>query len=335
MKKLFLISALLLVGLFLSMKVQAEVTFIPVDYEIFPSCLNKNNNKDHTVNDAQKENIQQYKSIKKKPPRYPKNALDKGMEGVVILEYTINNEGKTKDIKVVDSSNDIFNNAAIKTVSQFIYEPSINLDTGLTISTPGVEHAVSFRLKGADDILRFSGRRSGNFNREIDRIQNLDPKEAIERILFKLPNENDPLKKAVYYYLKSLRASENEPRNLLVEKEDLQVSYSLLKQEVISIDPNVLKLRTYVIPSLAYLEVNDEKAMDLLEESISILQRYNFPPSTRVYSTYANFGVLAYNSGNWCGAYKSFDTAIDIAKNIGLEAPPEIEQYRDLAKQKF
>ena len=82
------------------------------------------------------------------------------------------------------------------------------------------------------------------------------------------------------------------------------------------------------------LEATDEKAIELLEESISILQRYNFPPSARVYSTYANFGVLAYNSGNWCGAYKSFDTAIDIAKNIELEVP-EIEQYRDLAKQKY
>jgi len=325
MKKLILISALL----FLSMEVQAH-------YEIFPSCLKDNNqHRNYTAHDIEQENIQQYKPIKKKPPRYPRKALNEGIEGVIVLEYTINNKGKTEDIIVVESSNDVFNNAAIKAVSQFIYEPSINLDTGLTISTLGVEHSVSFRLKGADDILRFSGRRSGNFNREIDRIQNLDPKEAIERILFKLPNENDPLKKAVYYYLKSLRASENEPRNLLVEKEDLKVSYSLLKQEVISIDPNVLKLRTYVIPSLAYLEVNDEKAMDLLEESISILQRYNFPPSTRVYSTYANFGVLAYNSGNWCRAYKSFDTAIDIAKIIGLEAPPAIEQYRDLAKQKF
>ena len=329
MKRLILISALVLFGLFFNIESHAH-------FEIFPSCLkDSNQHQNYLAHDALQDNIQQHKSIKKKPPKYPRNALDKGIEGVVILEYTINTEGNTEDIIVVESSNDIFNNAAIKAVSQFIYEPSVNLDTGLTISTPGVEHAVSFRLEGFDDILRFSGRRSGNFNIEINKIQNLDPKEAIERILVKLPNESDPLKKAVYYYLKSLRAAENEPRNVLVEKEDLQTSYSLLKEEVVSIDPNVLKLRTYIIPSLAYLEVNDEKAMGLLEEAISILKAYNFPSSLRAYSAYSNFGVLAYNSSNWCRAYEGFDTAIDIAKNLSLKAPPEIEQYRDLAKQRF
>ena len=305
-------------------------------YEIFPSCLKDNNqHRNYTEHDVDQENIQQYKSIKKAPAKYPTKALSKEMEGTVILEYTINNKGKTENIIVVESSNYVFEHEAIKAVSKFIYEPSINLDTGLPMRTPGVEHAISFRLEGYDDILLFSPRWSGNFNREINKIQNLDPEQAIERILFKLPSEKDPLKKAALYYLKSLRASEIEPRNLLVEKEDLQKSYSLLKEEVISIDPNVLKLRTYIIPSLAYLEATDEKAIELLEESISIFQRYNFPYSTRAYSTFVNFGVLVYNSGNWCRAYKSFDKAIDIAKNIGLEAPPAIEQYRDLAKQKF
>ena len=325
MKKLILISALL----FISMEVHAH-------YEIFPSCLkDSNQHQNYLAHDVEQENIKLYKPIKKRSPIYPRKASIDGIEGVVILEYTINNKGKTEDIIVLESSDDLFNNAAIKAASKFTYEPSININTGLAISTPGVKHAISFRLEGYDDILLFPGRRSANFNTEIDKIQNLDPEQAIERILFKLPSEKDPLKKAVLYYLKSLRASEIEPRNLLVEKEDLQKSYSLLKEEVISIDPNVLKLRTYIIPSLAYLEATDEKAIELLEESIIIFQRYNFPYSTRAYSTFVNFGVLVYNSGNWCRAYKSFDKAIDIAKNIGLEAPPAIEQYRDLAKQKF
>ena len=324
MKKLILISALL----FISMEVHAH-------YEIFPSCLKDNKqHRNYTAHDVDQENIQQYKSIKKPLAKYPSKALSQEMEGTVILEYTINNKGKTENIIVVESSNYMFEHEAIKAVSKFIYEPSINLDTGLPMRTPGVEHAISFRLEGYDDILLFSGRRSGNFNTEINKIQNLDPEQAIERILFKLPSEKDPLKKAVYYYLKYLRSAEIEPRNLLVEKEDIQTSHSLLKDEI-SLDPNVIKLKTYIIPSLAYIETDDKKAIELLEEVISMLSRYNFPPSLRAYYAYSNFGVLAYNSGNWCGAYESFDAAIDIAKNIGLEAPPEIEQYRDLAKQKF
>jgi len=303
-------------------------------YEIFPSCLKDNNqHRNYTEHDVDQENIQQYKSIKKAPPKYPRKALNQEMEGTVILEYTINNKGKTENIIVVESSNYVFEHEAIKAVSKFIYEPSINLDTGLPMRTPGVEHAISFRLEGYDDILLFPGRRSGNFNREINIIQNLDPEQAIERILFKLPSEKDPLKKAVYYYLKYLRSAEIEPRNLLVEKEDIQTSHSLLKDEI-SLDPNVIKVKTYIIPSLAFVETDTKKAIELLEEVIHMFTEYNFPPSLRAYYAYSTFGVLAYNSGNWCGAYKSFDKAIDITKNIGLEAPPKIEQYRDFAKQK-
>ena len=323
MKKLILISALL----FISMEVHAH-------YEIFPSCLkDSNQHQNYLAHDVEQENIKLYKPIKKRSPIYPRKASIDGIEGVVILEYTINNKGKTEDIIVLESSDDLFNNAAIKAVSKFIYEPSINLDTGLPMRTPGVEHAISFRLEGYDDILLFPGRRSGNFNREINIIQNLDPEQAIERILFKLPSEKDPLKKAVYYYLKYLRSAEIEPRNLLVEKEDIQTSHSLLKDEI-SLDPNVIKVKTYIIPSLAFVETDTKKAIELLEEVIHMFTEYNFPPSLRAYYAYSTFGVLAYNSGNWCGAYKSFDKAIDITKNIGLEAPPKIEQYRDFAKQK-
>ena len=324
MKKLILISALL----FISMEVHAH-------YEIFPSCLkDSNQHQNYLAHDVEQENIKLYKPIKKRSPIYPRKASIDGIEGVVVLEYTINNKGKTEDIIVVESSNYIFEHEAIKAASKFIYEPSINLDTGLTISAPGVKHAVSFRLIGFDHVLTFSGRRSRNINIEIDKMQNLDPKEAIERILFKLPSEKDPLKKAVYYYLKYLRSAEIEPRNLLVEKEDIQTSYSLLKDEI-SLDPNVIKLKTYIIPSLAYIETDDKKAIELLTEVIYLFTEYNFPPSLRAYYAYSNFGVLAYNSGNWCEAYESFDKAIDITKNIELEVPPAIEQYRDLAKQKF
>jgi hypothetical protein len=47
------------------------------------------------------------------------------------------------------------------------------------------------------------------------------------------------------------------------------------------------------------------------------------------------FGVLAYNSGNWCRAYESFDAAINAAKTIGMEENPSLKKYRDMAKERF
>ncbi|MEC8872301.1 MAG: TonB family protein, partial [Pseudomonadota bacterium] len=72
--------------------------------ELFPTCPSPHD--PHSA-DA-KENIQPHKAISKKPPIYPNRALTRGLEGSVILEYTINTEGRAIDIKVVDTSNTIF-----------------------------------------------------------------------------------------------------------------------------------------------------------------------------------------------------------------------------------
>ena len=78
---------IIIIGLFLSMEVQAH-------YEIFPSCLKDNNqHRNYTAHDVEQENIELYKPIKKKPSKYPRKALNERIEGVVILEYTINNKG--------------------------------------------------------------------------------------------------------------------------------------------------------------------------------------------------------------------------------------------------
>ena len=299
--------------------------------ELFPACPSP-----HDPHSADtKENIQPYKAISKTPPFYPTRALGRGLEGSVILEYTVNTEGRAIDIKVVDTSNTIFDSAAIRAVEEFLYEPSINLDTGLPIDTPGVMHAITFSFEGYEEILTLGGALD-SWNRTINKIQSEKPKNAIRRIERYLADEEDDIIRAALYYLKSLRAAEIEPRNLSTEKEDLQNAYTLLKDQI-SVHPNVVKLKSYVIPALGFMEMDADKkkALDLLEEAIRIAKQSNLPLSTRIYYSYSNFGVLAYNSGNWCRAYESFDAAINAAKKIGMEENPNLKKYRDMAKERF
>jgi len=299
--------------------------------ELFPACPSP-----HDPHSADtKENIQPYKAISKTPPFYPRRALGRGLEGSVILEYTINTEGRAIDIKVVDTSNTIFDSAAIRAVEEFLYEPSINLDTGLPIDTPGVMHAITFSLEGYEEVLTLGGALD-SWNRTINKIQSEKPKNAIRRIERYLADEEDDIIRAALYYLRSLRAAEIEPRNLSTEKEDLQNAYTLLKDQN-SHHPNVVKLKSYVIPALGFMEMDADKkkALDLLEEAIRIAKQSNLPLSTRIYYSYSNFGVLAYNSGNWCRAYESFDAAINAAKKIGMEENPNLKKYRDMAKERF
>ena len=319
MKKLILI-----VGLLLAANGHAHD-------ELFPTCPSP-----HDPHPAETEgNIQQYKAISKTPPIYPNRALTRGLEGSVILEYTINTEGRAIDIKVVDTSNTVFNQAAIRAAEQFVYEPSINLDTGLPIDTPGIKHAITFWLEGYEEVLTLGGS-FDSWNRTIKKIQSEKPKDAIRRIDRYLADEEEDIIRATLYYLRSLRAVEIEPRNLSAEKEDLQKAYTLLEDQV-SFDPNVIKLKSYAIPALAFMEMDtdNKKALALLEEGIRTAKQSNLPLSTRIYYSYANFGILTYNSGNWCRAYESFDAAINTAKKIGMEEKPNLKKYRDMAKERL
>ncbi len=291
-----------------------------------------------------KENIQPYKAISKTTPIYPKRAQSSGMEGSVVLEYTINTEGNVVDIRVMGTTDETFNKTAIRAAEKFVYEPSINLDTGLPIDTPGVRGAFTFVLEGYEETLTLGGFKlyvnpgslSNKWNSKINTIQKMKPKDAIRRIENYLADEEEDLKRASLYYLRSLRAAEIEPRNLSAEKEDLQNAYILLNDQVTT-DPNVIKLKSYVIPALGFMEMDadNKKALALLEEFLWIVNYYHLAPSIKVYYSYSNFGVLTYNSGNWCQAYESFDAAINTAKKIGVEETPNLKKFRDLAKERL
>ncbi len=79
-------------------------------------------------------------------PQYPSRALSRGVEGWVLLEFTISAIGTVTDVIVVDADPPgIFNRAAKRAVSRWKYKPMI-LD-GNAVPRPGVQVVLSFTLE--------------------------------------------------------------------------------------------------------------------------------------------------------------------------------------------
>ena len=79
------------------------------------------------------------------PPQYPERALQRGVEGRVLIEFTISRSGSVKDAKVVAyEPSTIFNKAALKAVKQWKYNPKIV--NGKAVEQPGMRISIPFKL---------------------------------------------------------------------------------------------------------------------------------------------------------------------------------------------
>lgn len=87
-----------------------------------------------------------YLPIVKVAPIYPRRALTRGLEGWVLLEFTVTKLGTVTDIKVLESDPpNIFDKAAIGAAAKFKYKPKVV--NGEPIDTAGVLHRISFELE--------------------------------------------------------------------------------------------------------------------------------------------------------------------------------------------
>lgn len=87
----------------------------------------------------------EYLPIVKVQPVYPRRALSRGVEGYVIVQFTVTKQGTTRDIIVVESSSGMFESAAIKAASKFKYKPRV-VD-GQPIEVPGVQNKITFEIE--------------------------------------------------------------------------------------------------------------------------------------------------------------------------------------------
>ncbi|MHC8441529.1 MAG: energy transducer TonB [Candidatus Eutrophobiaceae bacterium] len=88
----------------------------------------------------------EYLPIVKVAPQYPRRALRRGIEGYVVLEYTVTKQGTVKNPVVVEADpQDIFNKEAIKSALRYKYKPRV-ID-GQAIEVSGVRTRIIFRMK--------------------------------------------------------------------------------------------------------------------------------------------------------------------------------------------
>jgi len=88
----------------------------------------------------------EYLPIVKVAPQYPRRALSRGIEGYVIVEYTVTKLGTVKDPRVVEGKpQGTFDRAAIKSALRYKYKPRV-VD-GEPIEVKGVRTKITFELE--------------------------------------------------------------------------------------------------------------------------------------------------------------------------------------------
>ena len=86
--------------------------------------------------------------IVKVPPQYPRRATQRGIEGWVLVEFTITATGAVINPMVIDADPPgIFNRSAMRTIVKWKYKPRIL--NGKAVARPGVQHLITFELEDA------------------------------------------------------------------------------------------------------------------------------------------------------------------------------------------
>lgn len=87
----------------------------------------------------------EYLPIVKVAPVYPSRALSRGLEGYVIVEYTVTRTGAVRDPVVVESTSSLFERAALESALKYKYKPRV-ID-GEPVEVPGVQTIIRFELE--------------------------------------------------------------------------------------------------------------------------------------------------------------------------------------------
>jgi protein TonB len=84
-------------------------------------------------------------NIYKVYPQYPATAAARGLEGTVTVRYDVTAIGSVANVVVVQTTNRIFNKAAIQTANKFRYRPRV-VD-GVPYGSEGVQQLFTFRME--------------------------------------------------------------------------------------------------------------------------------------------------------------------------------------------
>ena len=79
-------------------------------------------------------------------PDYPPRAQSRGIQGWVVVQFTITPAGTVKDAKIVDGEpKGVFDDAAVAAVSRWKYNPKV--EEGVAVERRGVQVKLTFKLE--------------------------------------------------------------------------------------------------------------------------------------------------------------------------------------------
>jgi protein TonB len=87
----------------------------------------------------------EYLPIVKVAPVYPPRAAARGLEGYVVVQYTVTTTGDTRDVTIVESSSSLFDRAAVESAQKYKYKPRV-ID-GTAVEVAGVTTRIEFVLE--------------------------------------------------------------------------------------------------------------------------------------------------------------------------------------------
>lgn len=87
--------------------------------------------------------------IVKVPPQYPRRASQRGIEGWVLLEFTVTETGAVLNPIVIDANPPgLFNRSAIRMINKWKYKPLIKKRKA--VQRKGVQHLITYQLEKKD-----------------------------------------------------------------------------------------------------------------------------------------------------------------------------------------
>jgi len=82
--------------------------------------------------------------IQQHAPQYPRQALDQNLEGFVVVGFTVSETGQVVEPYIVESSNPVFNSAALAAIARYRYKPM--LVNGVPQRAPGRRFGMTFAI---------------------------------------------------------------------------------------------------------------------------------------------------------------------------------------------
>ena len=310
--------------------------------ELFPACPSPHPAHPETT----EETMTPPKALYKEPPVYPRRDLSRGREGSVILEYTVNTEGRVVNVAAIGSTGTSFTVEAKKAARKFLYEPAIDTKTNLPVEYQ-LRHKITFELeqpKGYEsdsleswgmfydsDILDFNG---GELTRQLYDVEKMNNKIAIKKLDEHVKEAENEFEKAVFLFQRAGKKQDSKPPDIKGMKKDLDTVFVLLGQ-LNEFDPNVIFLHAYTVDALSgvYLDQQDDwKATVLLRPFLEKTWSQYAPKQT--YDAYVNLAIAAFNLNNFCVSYHSFDRAVKAGSKLKIKNKKLIE-YRDMVKERL